>query len=290
MDNLQWQIGDVRITRVVEMLTPVPPDGLIPTLTAEEIERNASWLKPNFMDDDGNLVLSIHALCVESQGRKIVVDTCIGNDRVIPAFGGLTLDTPFLEDLAAAGFAREDVDTVICTHLHFDHVGWNTMLVDGKWVPTFPNARYVICRGEWEHWSTASTEETYAATLDDAVRPVVDAGLADFVEPDHRVTDDIRLEPTPGHTPGHVAVHVESGGQHAFITGDLVHHPIQWAEPARSSAPDTDPAQSTATRRRLLGEFADTDVLVIGTHFAPPCSGHLVSTGDGYRFEPTSAV
>src|SRR5581483_1160247 len=151
MDNLQWQIGDVRITRVVEMLTPVPPDGLIPTLTAEEIERNASWLKPNFMDDDGNLVLSIHALCVESQGRKIVVDTCIGNDRVIPAFGGLTLDTPFLEDLAAAGFAREDVDTVICTHLHFDHVGWNTMLVDGKWVPTFPNARYLVSRHEHDH-------------------------------------------------------------------------------------------------------------------------------------------
>ena len=197
MDNLQWQIGDVRITRVVEMITPVPPDGLIPTLTPEEVERNAAWLKPHFMDDDGNFVLSIHAFCVESQGRKIVVDTCIGNNRVIPAFGDLTLDTPFLDDLAAAGFAREDVDTVICTHLHFDHVGWNTMLVDGKWVPTFPNARYVISRGEWDHWSTEATDESYAATLDDAVRPVVDAGLVDFVAPDHRVTDDIRLEPTP---------------------------------------------------------------------------------------------
>jgi len=290
MDNLQWQIGDVRITRIVEMVTPVPPEGLIPTLTAAEVERNASWLKPHFMDDDGNFVLSIHALCVESQGRKIVVDTCVGNNRVIPAFGGLTLDTPFLESLAAAGFAREDVDTVVCTHLHFDHVGWNTMLVDDKWVPTFPNARYVICRGEWEHWSVEATDESYAATLEDAVRPVVDAGLVDFVAPDHRVTDEIRLEPTPGHTPGHVAVHVESGGRHAFITGDLAHHPIQWAEPARSSAPDTDPEQSGATRRRLLAEYADTDVLVIGTHFAPPCSGHLVSDGDGFRFEPASSV
>jgi glyoxylase-like metal-dependent hydrolase (beta-lactamase superfamily II) len=288
MDNLQWHVGDVTITRVVEMLAPVPPEGLLPGATAEGIERNLSWLKPNFVDDDGNLVLSIHALCVESQGRKIVVDTCVGNDRVIPEFDGLTLDTPFLDDLAAAGFAREDVDTVVCTHLHFDHVGWNTMLVDGKWVPTFPNARYVICRGEWEHWSTVGGTG-YAATLNDAVRPVVDAGLVDFVEPNHQVTAEIRLEPTPGHTPGHVGVHIESGGRHAFITGDLAHHPVQWAQPTWAAAPDTDPAQSTATRQRLLAEFADTDVLVIGTHFAPPCSGHLVSDGDGYRFDASSA-
>jgi glyoxylase-like metal-dependent hydrolase (beta-lactamase superfamily II) len=288
MDNLQWHVGDVTITRVVEMLAPVPPEGLLPGATAEGIERNLSWLKPNFIDDDGNLVLSIHALCVESQGRKIVVDTCVGNDRVIPEFDGLTLDTPFLDDLAAAGFAREDVDTVVCTHLHFDHVGWNTMLVDGKWVPTFPNARYVICRGEWEHWSTVGGTG-YAATLNDAVRPVVDAGLVDFVEPNHQVTAEIRLEPTPGHTPGHVGVHIVSGGRHAFITGDLAHHPVQWAQPSWAAAPDTDPAQSTATRQRLLAEFADTDVLVIGTHFAPPCSGHLVSDGDGYRFDASSA-
>jgi glyoxylase-like metal-dependent hydrolase (beta-lactamase superfamily II) len=284
MDNLQWQIGDVRITRIVEMLTPIPPEGLLPGVTAEGLERNLSWLQPHFVDDDGNFLLSIHALCVESQGHKIVIDTCIGNDRAIPEFEGLTLNTPFLDDLAAAGFAREDVDTVVCTHLHFDHVGWNTMLVDGEWVPTFPNARYVICRGEWEHWSTEGGTG-YAATLNDAVRPVVDAGLADFVAPDHQVTDAIRLEPTPGHTPGHVAVHIESAGQHAFITGDLAHHPVQWAEPSWAAAPDSDPEQSTATRRRLLAEYADTDVLVIGTHFAPPCSGHLVSDGDGYRFD-----
>jgi glyoxylase-like metal-dependent hydrolase (beta-lactamase superfamily II) len=287
MDNLQWQIGDVSITRVVEMLSPVPPAGLLPGATPEGIARNLSWLRPHFVDDDGNLVLSIHAFCVESQGRKIVIDTCIGNDRVIPEFDGLTLDTPFLDDLAAAGFAREDVDTVVCTHLHFDHVGWNTMLVDGKWVPTFPNARYVICRSEWQHWSTEGGTG-YAATLDDAVRPVVEAGLADFVAPDHRVTDDIRLELTPGHTPGHVAVHIESGGRHALVTGDLAHHPIQWAEPTWAAAPDTDAEQSTATRRRLLAEYADTDVLVIGTHFAPPCAGHLVSDGDGYRFEASA--
>ena len=230
------------------------------------------------------MILSIHAFCIDAPGRKIIVDTCIGNDRKIPGMEALQLDTPFLDHLAAAGFARETVDTVVCTHLHFDHVGWNTMLVDGNWVPTFPNARYVLCRDEWEHWS-AEGAGGYAVTLGDAVQPVVDAGLADFVDPDHRVTDEIRLELTPGHTPGHVAVHVESGGEHAFITGDLAHHPVQWAEPAWCATPDSDPAQSEATRRRLLAEFADTDVLVIGTHFAPPCSGHLVTDGDGWRFQ-----
>jgi glyoxylase-like metal-dependent hydrolase (beta-lactamase superfamily II) len=194
----------------------------------------------------------------------------------------LTLQTPFLTDLADAGFPRDEVDTVICTHLHFDHVGWNTMLVDGEWVPTFPNARYLLCRDEWEHWD-AEGAGGYASTIDDAVRPVVDAGLADLVPSDHRVTDEIRLEATPGHTPGHVAVHVESGGRHALITGDLAHHPVQFAEPDWFADPDTDRAQSAATRRRLLAEHGDRDVLVIGTHFAPPRSGRLVTDGDGAR-------
>ena len=282
--NLQWKVGDVTITRVVESVSPVPPIGLLPTSTPEGIERNLSWMRPHFVDEDGNLVLSIHALCVESQGRKIVVDTCVGNDRVIPGYEFLTLSTPFLEELAAAGFAREEVDTVVCTHLHFDHVGWNTMLVDGEWVPTFPNARYVICREEWEHWSTDEMDN-YALTLDDAVRPIVDAGLADLVPPDHKVTDDIRLEFTPGHTPGHVAVRIESNGEQALITGDLAHHPVQFAEPSWAAAPDTDTAQSEATRRRLLAEHANTSTLVIGTHFAPPCAGYLVTDGDAFRFD-----
>lgn len=206
----------------------------------------------------------------------------------------LNRQTPFLADLAAAGFPREDVDTVICTHLHFDHVGWNTMLVDGEWVPTFPNARYVLCRDEWAHWSSSTPKGAggsgYAATLDDAVRPVIDAGLADLVAPDHQVTDEIRLESTPGHTPGHVAVHVESGGEHALITGDLAHHPVQFAEPDWFADPDTDREQSAATRRRLVDEYADTGVLVIGTHFGPPCAGYLVRDGNGYRFAAVATL
>jgi len=283
-DNLQWKIGDVTITSVVESVTAIPASGLLPSADAAVMESHSSWLRPHFVDDDGNLVLSIHAFGVKVGDRKLIIDTCIGNDRKIPGMEMLNRQTPFLADLAAAGFPREEVDTVICTHLHFDHVGWNTMLVDDHWVPTFPNARYLLCRDEWAHWSTEGGTG-YAATLDDAVRPVIDAGLADLVAPDHRVTDEIRLELTPGHTPGHVAVHVESGGQHAFITGDLAHHPVQWAEPQWYAQPDTDRAQSEATRRRLLDEYAGTDVLVIGTHFGAPCSGRLVADGNGYRFD-----
>jgi glyoxylase-like metal-dependent hydrolase (beta-lactamase superfamily II) len=286
-DNLSWQVGDVTITRVVESVAAIPPEGLIPRATPDAIESHG-WLRPHFVDDDGNLVISIHAFGVAVGEHRIIVDTCIGNDRQIPGMEALTLHTPFLSDLADAGFPREEVDTVVCTHLHFDHVGWNTMLVDGEWVPTFPNARYLICRDEWQHWSTEGGSG-YAATLDDAVRPVIDAGLADMVAANHRVTEEIRLEPTPGHTPGHVAVHIESRGQRALITGDLAHHPVQWAEPHWFSAPDTDPAQSEATRRRLLEQYAGTDLLVVGTHFAPPCAGHFIADGDGHRFEAVAA-
>jgi glyoxylase-like metal-dependent hydrolase (beta-lactamase superfamily II) len=293
-ENLQWKVGDVTITRVVESVAHLPAVGLLPDADDAVIASHSSWLRPHFVDDDGNLILSIHALAVTAGDRKIIVDTCIGNDRHIPGMEALNLQTPFLTDLADAGFPREEVDTVICTHLHFDHVGWNTMLVDGEWVPTFPNARYVLCRDEWAHWSAPTPQGAggagYALTLDDAVRPVIDAGLADLVAPDHQVTDEIRLELTPGHTPGHVAVHIESGGEHALITGDLAHHPVQFAEPDWFADPDTDREQSAATRRRLLGEYADTDVLVIGTHFGPPCAGHLVATGNGYRFEAVATL
>jgi glyoxylase-like metal-dependent hydrolase (beta-lactamase superfamily II) len=283
-EDLQWKIGDVTITRVVETVKHVDMPRLLTNTDDEVLASHGSWLQPHFVDPAGRLVLSIHAFAIDTGTRRIIVDTCIGNDRVIPEMNVHEWKTTFLSDLAEAGFSRESVDTVICTHLHFDHVGWNTMLVEGRWVPTFPNARYLLCRDEWAHWS-AQGEGGYAATLDDAVRPVFDAGLVDLVASDERVCDEIRLVPTPGHTPGHVAVQVESQARRALITGDCAHHPVQFAEPGWCSGADSDPEQSEATRRRLLAECADRDVVVLGTHFAPPCSGRIVSDGNGYRFD-----
>jgi glyoxylase-like metal-dependent hydrolase (beta-lactamase superfamily II) len=287
VDNLQWTVGDVTVTRIVESVAPVPPNGLLPTSTPEGIERNRSWLYPHFLDDDGNLVLSIHALCVESQGRKIVVDTCIGNDRVVPGYEYLQVDTPFLQNLVDVGFPREEVDFVICTHLHFDHVGWNTHLVNGRWVPTFPNARYLFSRKEFDHWQMLRDTGGYHGInhLKDSIDPVVEAGLVDFISNDRELSEEIRLLPTPGHTPDHVSVYVKSRGEEAVITGDLMHHPIQLAMPGRAATFDMDKPMGARTRVAFVERYRQQPVLVIGSHFADPGAGYIVRHGDACRLD-----
>ncbi len=277
----QWQIGDVKITRVVEQVAPLPPEGLIDHIDPERLAAHSEWLRPHFMDDAGNILLSIHALVVESGGQRIVVDTCMGNDRPLP--NGLPeLATGFLGELEQV-VKRHEVDVVMCTHLHFDHVGWNTMKVGDAFVPTFPNARYLFGRLEYEHWSSETGDHNVDFRY--GVTPVIEAGLYDLVETDHAITDEVFLEPTPGHTPGHVSVRIESRGQRAVITGDMVHHPVQLAEPHWSSHPDTLRERAIETRRDFVARYGDSDVLVIGTHFAGPTAGHIKRVGSSCRFE-----
>jgi glyoxylase-like metal-dependent hydrolase (beta-lactamase superfamily II) len=279
-----WTLGSVRITSVKEVELPIPGAGIVPEATPEALAPHAAWLKPHFVTEDGRLKLLIQALVVESRGRRIVVDTCVGNDkdRTLPVFH--RMQTGFLDDLAAAGFPRESIDTVVCTHLHVDHVGWNTMRVNGGWVPTFPNARYLVARPEWEHWSKED-DRSMGDVLGDSVRPIVEAGLVDFVEPGHALTDEVALEPTPGHTPGHTSVRIRSEGREAVITGDLMHHPAQCAHPEWGSSADVDSAAARRTRRAFLDAQAGRSVLVIGTHFAGPHAGRIVRAGGAYRFE-----
>ncbi|MGZ8260717.1 MAG: MBL fold metallo-hydrolase [Caldimonas sp.] len=281
---LRWRIGHVSVTRIVESSGSSPPGFLFANLGAEQVAAHG-WLRPHFATDEGRLIASIHMFVVESRGRTIVVDTCVGNDkpRGLPAWN--LLSGPFLADFAAAGFSPERVDTVVCTHFHSDHVGWNTRLVDGRWVPTFANARYLANRTELAHL-TSVDEAAERQLLVDSVQPVVDAGLVDWVTCDHAVTDEVRLEPTPGHTPGHVSVRIRSQGAEAVITGDLMHHPVQCADPEVCSRFDDDRAQALATRVRFLREQADRDVLVLGTHFAAPTAGWIVSAGESWRFSP----
>jgi glyoxylase-like metal-dependent hydrolase (beta-lactamase superfamily II) len=281
---LKWRIGDVTVTRVLELEATGGTRFILPQATPEVV-RGIEWLSPHFADENGRLRMSVHALAVETPSRKIIVDTCIGNDkdRDIPTWSGL--QTNFLKDLAAAGFAREAVDTVLCTHLHVDHVGWNTMLAGGKWVPTFPNARYLIGAAEFEYWRAEedALEDHSKSPFHDSVRPVLEAGLVELVETDHRVCEEITLEPTLGHTPGHVSVRIRSQGEEALITGDFIHHPCQLARPDWASSADYDPNASTATRERVFGALAGQPVLMIGTHFAAPTAGHVVRDGDAWR-------
>jgi glyoxylase-like metal-dependent hydrolase (beta-lactamase superfamily II) len=279
----RWRIGRVTVTKVVELEVTGGSRFILPQATREAILPIA-WLFPHFADEAGRLKMSIHALVVETPSHRIIVDTCLGNDkenRRIPTWN--RLQTSFLADLAAAGYPRETIDTVLCTHLHVDHIGWNTMLRDGQWIPTFPNARYLFGRVEFAHWTGESGRADMAPIVADSVRPVADAGLVDLVETDHRVCDEVSLVPTIGHTPGHVSVRIASQGEEALITGDFMHHPCQIARPEWSSTADSDPDQARRTRKRMLAELSQRPVLVIGTHFAGPTAGRIVRDGDAFR-------
>jgi len=280
---LRWKIGDVRVTRLVEIEMTSSATWLLPDATSENLARE-TWLQPHFADDQGRMVLSIHSLLIESQGQRILVDTCVGNDkqRSIPNWS--RRQGPYLQDLGEAGFPPHSIDVVLCTHLHIDHVGWNTRLENGRWVPTFPSARYLFAKTEFDWW-TENDDQAFGPVIEDSVRPVFDAGLVDLVETDHAVTDEVRLEPTPGHTPGHVSVHIASRGEEAVVTGDLMHHPVQCAHPDWGSSADVDSAAAFETRRRFLERYADRPVLVLGTHFATPTAGRIVRDGDAWRFD-----
>jgi glyoxylase-like metal-dependent hydrolase (beta-lactamase superfamily II) len=281
--TLSWKIGDVTVTRVVELEVPVPPGAFLEEASAEAL-RTMPWLYPHFVNDKDEILLSFHALLVEAPDLRIVVDTCIGNDKPRKELGMEALSTPFLQHMEDAGWPPESVDAVVCTHLHVDHVGWNTRLEHGQWVPTFPNARYLIGRKEHAHW-TSQGDETDLQILADSVQPIFDAGLAEFVDMDYRLCPEVRLIPAPGHTPGHVCVVIESQGQSAIITGDALHHPCQMRHPDWCPSVDVDKTVSPATRRQLLGDAADTGTLFIGTHFAGPTAGRVVRDGEAWRFE-----
>jgi len=279
---MHWKIGNVTVTRVVEVELPTPGTFVLPDAVPENVAK-IPWLVPRFATPDGLLLMSIHALVVESQGRKILVDTCLGNDkkRAIPDWNMRT--GPFLQQLADAGHPRESIDTVVCTHLHVDHVGWNTMFMNGRWVPTFPQARYLIGRKEWDYWRS-EPENPEEPIMSDSVKPIIDAGLADLVEADHKLTPEVWLEPTHGHTPGHVSMRISSAGEDAVITGDMMHHPSQIAKPEWASNFDWNQEKGRETRRSAIARWSSAGYLVIGTHFATPTAGRIVRDGDSWRF------
>jgi glyoxylase-like metal-dependent hydrolase (beta-lactamase superfamily II) len=278
---MHWKVGKVKITKIVELETVGSTRFILP-LASNEAIGDLRWLIPHFATEEGRLKMSIHSLVVETPSKRIVVDTGLGNDkqgRNVPTWNNR--HDPFLETMIAAGFAPDSIDTVLCTHLHVDHVGWNTRLEAGQWVPTFAKARYVFGKTEYEHWRDHSETPDKAAVFNDSVKPIAEAGQADLVASDARLTEEITLIPTPGHSPGHMSIHIQSDGEAALLMGDVAHHPCQMAHLDWSSTADSDPVQSIVTRRELFARFADTPTLVIGGHFN---AGHIRRDGDAFKF------
>ncbi|GGM14759.1 MBL fold metallo-hydrolase [Streptomyces fumigatiscleroticus] len=290
-----WTLGTTTIHRVDEV--PLPPatgPWLLPAATPDLVT-GEDWLHPHFADGDGVLRLDSHSFAFSAGGLRILVDTGIGDgkQRANPAWHDLR--TGYLDRLTAAGFPPHTVDLVILTHLHTDHVGWNTREENGRWVPTFPRTRYLVSRAEREFWAAYDMDEPRRQMFRDSVDPVEEAGLLDLVDvPDDgtEVVPGVRLLPTPGHTPGHVAVRVTGEGTGpgddgtAVITGDCVHHPVQFAHPAIGSCVDIDPRLAATTRRSLLASLAGTGTLLMGTHFPAPTAGRVIAHGDAYRLIP----
>ncbi|WP_369185799.1 MBL fold metallo-hydrolase [Streptomyces sp. Y1] len=280
-----WSLGDITVRRIDEIELPRETGPwLLPAATKDVLDE-APWLRPDFADADVPRLAS-HSFAVEAGGLRILVDTGIGNgkNRANPAWNAL--DTDFPARLTAAGFPPESVDLVITTHLHTDHVGWNTRLVGEDWVPTFPHARYLTSRTEWDHWAGTDLDEARAQMFRDSVHPVRDAGQYDPVavpEQGHEVAPGVLLVPAPGHTPGQVAVELRGSHRRALITGDSIHHPVQLSHPHVHSCVDTDPAQAVRTRARLLEALADTDALLLGTHFPQPTAGTVRRETGHYR-------
>lgn len=284
-------IGRFRVNRAVEYEGPfVKPGELFPHYDPAALEGHRDWLGPVIDPQTNQLRLSFHTFVLKTLHHTILIDSCMGNDKERPLRPlGHQRRGDFLARLADAGARAEDVDLVMCTHLHWDHVGWNTRLLDGKWVPTFPNARYVIARREYEHrdaMHARGERSMHDLAFADSVQPLVRAERALVVDDDHAVEDGVWLEPFPGHTPGNVVINVSSNGVRGTFCGDVLHSPLQLACPAWSSRACHDPAQSAASRRRFIEQHADTGTLVMPAHFLAPSVGRIAGHGGAFRFDP----
>ena len=286
-----YKLGDLEIHRAIESEVPIfDTFTFFPDATRDVVEANKDWLMPRYIDPNTiEIILCIQSYIIKTSHHTILVDTCVGNHKSRPARPSWHMqNAPFIEELANVGVHPEEVDFVLCTHLHVDHVGWNTKLVDGRWVPTFPNAKYIFSRNEYELWeSRHENGEAVPVPLvyEDSVLPIVEAGQAIIVEDTHQIDDGMWLEPAPGHTPGHVMLNLKSREETALMSGDAIHHPIQLIRPEWSSRACEDPHMSAVSRTKMLERVADTNTLLCPAHFGSPTMGHVIShPNGGFRF------
>jgi glyoxylase-like metal-dependent hydrolase (beta-lactamase superfamily II) len=285
--SLKFSVGDLTIHRVIEQETSfLAALELLPGLTPKLLAEHRTWMRQaKALDDNDVLLLCFQSYVVETPHHTILIDSCIGNDkpRLRPKWNMKTDDT-YMRGLAAAGFSIEDIDYVMCTHLHVDHVGWNTRLENGRWVPTFPNARYVFAKDEFDYWSAQNAGAAVPQFVD-SVLPVVEAKRHEIVGGDFAIGEHARILPTPGHTPGHVAFTFGRGRDEAVFSGDLMHSPLQTRHPELSVKFDVDQAQAAVTRRNFLERYCDTDTLCCTAHFPSPSVGKIRRKGSGFTCE-----
>jgi glyoxylase-like metal-dependent hydrolase (beta-lactamase superfamily II) len=292
--NQSWQIGDTRITRIEELTGPLfDPTRFFPDYQVEVFEKHRHWLYPNHCDEaSGRIIASMHSWLIQTPHHNILVDGCIGDDKErMPYRNWHRMQTPWLANFTAAGVAPEDIDFILCTHLHVDHVGWNTRLVNGEWVPTFPNARYVISETELRFWqeqhASASADDAFASvnkqTFEDSVQPILGQSQL-IIRDEDLIGDRLFIAITPGHTPGSVTLRLSADQDRAYFCGDICHHPIQVYEPHWNSAYCELPEQAIHTRRQLLETCASENALLMPAHFGPSHAGLVQRRGEGFSF------
>jgi glyoxylase-like metal-dependent hydrolase (beta-lactamase superfamily II) len=282
------RLGDITIQRVVEGAAGFfAAQSFFPALTAEMMEANRDWMQPTYLDAAGNLQLCVQSYVVRTPEHTILVDSCVGNDKERPSrpeWHRMKSDA-WMRNLAALGLGVDDIDVVMCTHLHVDHVGWNTRLQDGRWVPTFPRAEYLFSAVELAHWQQRFAADAAAAPwIGDSVLPILEAKRERLVTSEDAINDRIRLLPTPGHTIDHFSVLVGEAGADALITGDMIHSPLQARYPDLSMRADYDQAQAGRTRRSVFARCCEANTLLCTAHFPLPSIGRLTPWDDGFRF------
>jgi glyoxylase-like metal-dependent hydrolase (beta-lactamase superfamily II) len=286
--SLKFSAGDLTIHRIIEQEVPFfPALELLPDLTPERLAENRDWMKKaRAIDDNDVLILCFQSYIVRTPHHTILIDSCIGNDKQRPARPNWhqKTDDNYMRALKAAGFSVGDIDYVMCTHLHVDHVGWNTRMENGRWVPTFPNARYVFGKSEYDYWHEQNAKAE-VPPFADSVLPVIEAKRAELVGNDFAIGDHARILPTPGHTPGHVAFSFGKGKDDAVFAGDLVHSPLQALYPELSPKFDVDPKQAAVTRRSFFERYCDTNTLCCTAHFPSPSSGKIKRKGNAFVCE-----
>ena len=279
----QLVIGNLEIDRIVEMVLPFETlTNFFPDADPEQIDACKPLFEPwALCPETGKYILVVQSYLVRTPQHTILIDTCVGCDKTIPFYldWDKRSDQSWLIKLERAGVSVLDIDFVCCTHLHCDHVGWNTQLIDGRWVPTFPKAKYIISRVDME-----LSQITNDFGYNENVLPIIESGQAEIVESDFVLNDEFWLEATPGHTPGHVAVGLASKGVEAVMCGDLIHSPIQCAYPEWNAVSDNDPIQAAKTRRRFLSENCESGRLVMAAHFPEPSIGRIVRANDAFQF------